>query len=98
MKESFFDTNFGSVIHRADYHEIMLEEAKRLGVEIRLDCNVESLDFDRTEVVVTGGERLKADVIIGADGSSAPNHASSLPVLPCLTPHDQISRPMVGYA
>ena len=58
-----------SVIHRADYHEVMLNEAKRLGVQIRLGCNVESLDFERTEIVVEGGERLKADVIVGADGT-----------------------------
>ncbi|KAK5217589.1 hypothetical protein LTS03_008282 [Exophiala xenobiotica] len=59
-----------SVIHRADYHEIMLDEAKRLGVEIRLGCNVESLDFGHTEVVLDNGEKLNADVIVGADGSS----------------------------
>ncbi|KAI1628322.1 putative salicylate hydroxylase [Exophiala viscosa] len=56
------------VIHRADYHEVMLDEAKRLGVEIRLGCNVESLDFGHTEVVLDHGERLNADVIVGADG------------------------------
>lgn len=58
------------MIHRADYHEVMLDEANRLGVEIRLGCNVDSLDFDHTEVVLDSGERLKADVIVGADGMS----------------------------
>jgi 2-polyprenyl-6-methoxyphenol hydroxylase-like FAD-dependent oxidoreductase len=62
-------SNHSSVIHRADYHEVMLNEAERLGVQIRLGCNVESLDFEQTEVVVEGGKRLKADVIVGADGT-----------------------------
>lgn len=54
----------------------MLDEAKRLGVEIRLGCNVESLDFDHTEVVLDNGERLNADVIVGADGLP---HATAQP-------------------
>ena len=73
----------------------MLEEAQRLGVEIRLDCNVENLDFDHTQVVLANGERLSADVIVGADGSS-PNMHAHYP-LPYLTPA-QISRPVFDYA
>ena len=57
-----------SVIHRADYHEVMLETAKDLGVEVRLGCNVEHLDFISPQVTLSSGETLKADVIVGADG------------------------------
>ena len=46
----------------------MLNEANRLGVQVRLGCAVEDLDFEQTEVIIEGGERLKADVIVGADG------------------------------
>ena len=46
----------------------MLDEAKRLGVQVRLGCMVEGLDFEKTEVIIEGGERVKADVIVGADG------------------------------
>ena len=47
----------------------MLNEAKRIGVNLRLNCLVENLDFETTEVIIEGGERLNADVIVGADGS-----------------------------
>ncbi|OQU96439.1 FAD binding domain-containing protein [Cladophialophora immunda] len=56
------------VIHRQDYHAILLGEAKRLGAEVKLDANVTDLNFDRTEVILSDGEVIKADVIIGADG------------------------------
>ncbi|KAH6988269.1 hypothetical protein BKA56DRAFT_630160 [Ilyonectria sp. MPI-CAGE-AT-0026] len=56
------------VIHRADYHEVMMETAKKSGVDIRLGCFVESIDFDKTQVLVAGGGVMSADVIIGADG------------------------------
>ncbi|KAK5025884.1 hypothetical protein LTR13_010348 [Exophiala sideris] len=59
------------VIHRADYHEVMLETAKDLGVEVRLGCNVEHLDFISPQVTLSNGETLKADVIVGADGDLA---------------------------
>jgi salicylate hydroxylase len=56
------------VIHRQDYHAILLEEAQRLGVAIKLDAEVVNLNFERTEVVLSGGEVIKGDVIVGADG------------------------------
>ncbi|OAL27289.1 hypothetical protein AYO22_03564 [Fonsecaea multimorphosa] len=56
------------VIHRQDYHAILLEEAKRLGAEVKLNTNVTGLEFDRTEVTLLDGEVIKGDVIIGADG------------------------------
>jgi 2-polyprenyl-6-methoxyphenol hydroxylase-like FAD-dependent oxidoreductase len=49
----------------------MFEEAERSGVQIRLGCTVEGLDFDQTHVLVNGGEILRADLIIGADGESS---------------------------
>ncbi|KIW96508.1 uncharacterized protein Z519_03577 [Cladophialophora bantiana CBS 173.52] len=56
------------VIHRQDYHAILLDEATRLGAEIRLDANVTAIAFDRTEVILSSGEAIVGDVIIGADG------------------------------
>ena len=47
----------------------MLNEAKRIGVSLRLNCLVENLDFETSEVIIERGEKLKADVIVGADGS-----------------------------
>jgi len=55
------------VIHRHDYHSILLKEAKRLGVQIRLNADVTSLDFERTKLELAD-EEIQADVIVGADG------------------------------
>jgi hypothetical protein len=56
------------VIHRQDYHTILLEEAQRLGAVIRLNADVAKLDFERTQAILSGGEVISGDVIVGADG------------------------------
>ncbi|KAJ5812015.1 hypothetical protein N7474_008316 [Penicillium riverlandense] len=56
------------VIHRADYHAILLEEAKRLGVNILLSAKVTELDVENTKVHLEDGREFSADVIVGADG------------------------------
>ncbi|GIK00073.1 hypothetical protein Aspvir_004088 [Aspergillus viridinutans] len=56
------------VIHRADYHQILLDKARDLGVEIRLGALVEKILVEETAVIV-GNETITGDVIIGADGS-----------------------------
>jgi 2-polyprenyl-6-methoxyphenol hydroxylase-like FAD-dependent oxidoreductase len=58
------------VIHRHDYHAILLKEARKLNVEIRLGVSVENIDFAQTLVQLSNGKNLKGDVIIGADGMS----------------------------
>ena len=62
----------GRVIHRADYHQVMLDKAREVGVQIRLGVDVVDLDFDKTCVILAGAERVEGDVIIGADGISLP--------------------------
>ena len=49
----------------------MLNEAERLGVQIRLGYTVQGLDFNKTQVLLEDGEVLSADVVIGADGEFA---------------------------
>ncbi|KAL1981392.1 hypothetical protein VTN96DRAFT_2735 [Rasamsonia emersonii] len=56
------------VIHRADYHKVLLDEARRLGAVIKLDSEVRDVDFDQPSVILASQERIHADVIIGADG------------------------------
>ncbi|KAJ5818913.1 Salicylate hydroxylase [Penicillium riverlandense] len=56
------------VIHRADYHKVLVKEAQRLGAKIRLNAEVVSVDFNDTSVQLTTQEKIHADVIIGADG------------------------------
>lgn len=59
------------VIHRADYHEVLMNEAKRLGVEILLNAKVAEVDFDSNLVTVEDGRAFGADVVVGADGTFA---------------------------
>lgn len=62
------DADQSRVIHRQDYHAVLLQEAQRLGVDIRLNANVTDLDFKAAEVILADGEKLKGDVVVGADG------------------------------
>jgi salicylate hydroxylase len=55
-------------IHRADYHRILVEEARRLGVEIRLKSHVAGVDFTKPAVQFGDGTEFEADLVIGADG------------------------------
>jgi salicylate hydroxylase len=55
-------------IHRADYHSILVDEARRLGVTIKLDCHVEGIDFEKAAIRLSGQLEFEADVILGADG------------------------------
>lgn len=55
------------VVHRADYHKVLLEEAIRRGAEIHLDCDVIEVDLVGS-VRLANGTTCTADVVIGADG------------------------------
>lgn len=59
-------------VHRADLQHVLFEAAMKAGVILRLGCLVVAVDEDGQElsVVVKGGERISADVIVGADGTS----------------------------
>ena len=57
-------------LHRADLQEVLYNEARRRGVVFRFGCPVVATDEDWNSlaVVVKGGERIEADVVVGADG------------------------------
>jgi len=55
-------------VHRADYHRILVKEAKRLGVKIQLDSIVQRIDFDTPRVYIKNKPDFNADLLIGADG------------------------------
>jgi len=57
--------------HRGEIHEILYEYAKSIGVDIRLGHKVDDYfeDEEKAGVVCANGERLEADVVIGADGA-----------------------------
>jgi len=64
------------VIHRADYHEVLLNEAQRLGAVIKLGATVTDIDFEKVTVTLGKDEiatKIKADVVIGADGMFIPH-------------------------
>ncbi|KAL2814685.1 hypothetical protein BDW59DRAFT_176386 [Aspergillus cavernicola] len=56
------------IIHREDFYRVLLDEATRLGAQIRLNSEVTDVIFEGPEVLLSGGERVAGDVIIGADG------------------------------
>ena len=45
-------------------------EAKQLGVDIRVNSDVKTVRFDEASVILTTGEIIKGDVVIGFDGKS----------------------------
>jgi 2-polyprenyl-6-methoxyphenol hydroxylase-like FAD-dependent oxidoreductase len=67
--------------HRADLQQVLYQAATKRGITLRLGCPVVTLDeVDETlAVVIEGGERIEADVIVGADGESTMNAAASNP-------------------
>ena len=57
--------------HRGELHQILFDFAKQLGVEIRLGQDVTEYwedDVAGKAGVISNGERLEADIVIGADG------------------------------
>jgi salicylate hydroxylase len=56
------------LIHRADYQRILFDAAKENGVTIRLGSPIESVDEIGPTVILKNGEKLKADIVVGADG------------------------------
>ena len=57
-------------VHRADLQQVLSEAAIKQGVTLRLGCLVVAVDEgdQALSVVVHGGERLFADMVVGADG------------------------------
>ncbi|KAJ5645810.1 hypothetical protein N7490_002182 [Penicillium lividum] len=56
------------IIHRVDYHRILLDEAVRLGAFLRLGAEVKDISIEEPTVILADGTMITADVIIGADG------------------------------
>ena len=56
------------VIHRADLHHILLQEARRLGVKINLNRHFTKINFSEPSVELSNGEKSIADIVLGADG------------------------------
>ena len=59
-------------VHRADYHEALLERAVKLGVEIQGASRVVDYDWDASAAILEGGASVRGDMIIIADGTCRP--------------------------
>lgn len=55
-------------IHRADFHTVLVNRAKEVGVQIKLGAQVVKVDGDDNSITTRDGRTFKGDVIIGADG------------------------------
>ena len=56
---------------RGEFHDVLLKYAQKIGVDVRLNQNVTEYwecDSEGKAGVVANGERLTADVVVGADG------------------------------
>ncbi|KAF5541288.1 salicylate hydroxylase [Fusarium mexicanum] len=71
MDQKLIIDSFGDnwlVIARPDYHQVLWDAAKDAGAELRLDSEMEKIDFQGSCVHLVGGEKVNGDVIVGADG------------------------------
>ncbi|KAL6362182.1 hypothetical protein LRP88_04259 [Fusarium phalaenopsidis] len=57
-----------TVIARPDYHDVLVNAAREAGVDINLDSEAATIDFNKTNIRTKRGETFEADVIVGADG------------------------------
>ena len=57
-------------ITRALYQKVLYRAAQEAGVEIRLGCHVSSINQDLPAALLSDGEKIEADLIIGADGEN----------------------------
>ena len=54
--------------HRVDLQKLLVHNAEKLGVVIRLACAVDRVDFSSATVTLQSGEIIHGDLAIGADG------------------------------
>jgi 2-polyprenyl-6-methoxyphenol hydroxylase-like FAD-dependent oxidoreductase len=57
-----------SVIHRADYLDVLEKAVRQAGVDFRLNAEVAHVEFDTPSVRLANGEDVKGDVVVAADG------------------------------
>ncbi|KAJ5893406.1 hypothetical protein N7495_005097, partial [Penicillium taxi] len=56
------------IIHRVDYHRILLDEALRLCASLQLGAEATHVSIEEPSVTLADGRMVSGDVIIGADG------------------------------
>ena len=64
------------VMHRADLQDVLAQEAEKVGVTIRLNSQIVKYDFSEPSVELVNGEKVTADLILGADGQRSASRDS----------------------
>jgi 2-polyprenyl-6-methoxyphenol hydroxylase-like FAD-dependent oxidoreductase len=59
-------------VRRPMYQRFLYEAAVREGVKVRFGCRVESISDPSLSITLSSGEKIEADLIVGADGESIP--------------------------
>ncbi|KAH7414381.1 hypothetical protein DE146DRAFT_640153 [Phaeosphaeria sp. MPI-PUGE-AT-0046c] len=59
------------VLHRADLLSVLVDEARRLNVELRTGCAAAEIDFSARTVRTVSGHVFTGDIIVGADGEKS---------------------------
>lgn len=59
------------VLHRGDLLALLLQEARRLKIELVTDCAVSNVNFAACTVRTDSGKVFTGDVLIGADGEKS---------------------------
>ncbi|KAE8452645.1 hypothetical protein EG329_013904 [Mollisiaceae sp. DMI_Dod_QoI] len=70
-----FRESFGApyyVVQRAYFHEVLLERAKELGVDVRVGSKVVKYDLKAPAVMLEDGKILRSDLVVAADGMDSP--------------------------
>lgn len=67
----YTEENYNSMylhVHRADYHKVLVERAKEVGVDMILNTHINDVDFENNTVTASNGKSYTGDVVIGYDG------------------------------
>ncbi len=56
------------MVHRADYHAVLLAKATALGVDVRPNHRVDDYDWDAPAALLADGRRVAGDFLVVADG------------------------------
>lgn len=67
MEAHLADFYLARVIHREDYHRVLMDEASILSVKTLLSAEVSTVHFGRTELRLRDGRIIQGDVIVRAD-------------------------------
>lgn len=74
MSHGVPELDFGGsylMVHRADYHSLLLEKALAVGVDVLKSKKVTEYDWEKPGVHTADGSSYDADLIVVADGKSS---------------------------